>query len=62
MTNGQKVKIDIVLTGDGRIGIASTSDNLVTNLGLLETAKAFFQRGMRQDTTPEIIIPKVELR
>lgn len=56
-----KARITIELLEDGRIGIASTSNNHITNLGMLGVAQSMFQKAIEEPKSSPIVQPEVLL-
>ena len=50
-----QVLIQIALLEDGKIGVSSTSNNQVTNLGLIGVAQALFQKNVEQKEASRIV-------
>lgn len=54
-----KVTIQISLLEDGRIAVASTSNNHITNLGMLGVAQSMFLKGINEREKSSIVVPDI---
>lgn len=53
-----KVLIQIFMLDDGKIGVSSTSNNQITNLGLIGVAQSLFLKGVQETEPSRIIVPE----
>ena len=56
MINGSKVQIAIILDEFGRVGVNTTSKNLVTNLGMLSVAVKLMEKACASEPS-SILVP-----
>ena len=54
-----KVMIQIIIGEDDRVAVSSTSNNHITNLGLLGVAQSMFLKGIEEKEPSSIVIPRI---
>lgn len=54
-----KVIIQIIVGEDDRVAVSSSSNNHITNLGLLGVAQSMFLKGIGEKESSNIVVPRL---
>lgn len=54
-----KVLIQIMLRDDDTVSVSSTSNNHITNLGMMGVAQSMFLNGVKEQEPSGIVIPRL---